>query len=91
MLKKLFQIKQADQERGSIVKQAFSVPGMHCSSCVMLLEGLEDELQGVERVSASCKAKRMEVEYDPSAVTTKDIVDAAKKEGYEAIPLEENK
>ena len=91
MLKKLFQTKQPDQERASIVKQAFSVPDMHCSSCVMLLESIEDELQGVAKISASCKAKRMEVEYDPSAVAITDIVDAAKKEGYEAIPLEDNK
>ena len=91
MFKKVLQTKQPDEKQERTVKQAFSVPGMHCSSCVMLLESLEDELRGVERVSASCKAKRMEVEYDPSAATTKDIVEAAKKEGYEAIPLEENK
>jgi copper chaperone CopZ len=66
--------------------QLFSVPKMHCSACVMLLEGLEDEVEGVERVEANYKKQQMRVEYDDEKVSIDQIVKAAKQEGYEAIP-----
>jgi copper chaperone CopZ len=70
-----------------MAKQSFSVPSMHCSSCVMLLEGLEDEVAGVSRVEASYQKQRMEVEYDEGRVTVEQIIAAARKEGYEATPV----
>jgi copper chaperone CopZ len=70
-----------------MAKQTFSVPSMHCSSCVMLLEGLEDDVAGVRRVEASYQRQRMEVEYDEGVVTVEQIITAARKEGYEATPV----
>ena len=70
-----------------MAKQTFTVSSMHCSSCVMLLEGLEDEVPGVKRVEASYQKQRMEVDYDEAAVTVAQIIAAALKEGYEATPV----
>ena len=70
-----------------MAKQSFSVPSMHCSSCVMLLEGLEDEVPGVRRVEASYQKQRMDVDYDETTVTLAQIIDATRKEGYEATPV----
>ena len=70
-----------------MAKQSFSVPSMHCSSCVMLLEGLEDEVAGVRRVEASYQKQRMDVEFDETQVTIAQIGEAARKEGYEATPV----
>lgn len=67
--------------------QIFSVPKIHCTACVMLLESLEDEVDGIERVEANAKQQQMRVEYDELKVSIGDIQEAAKKEGYEAIPL----
>ncbi len=60
---------------------------MHCSSCVMLLEGLEDDLAGVQRVEATYQRQRMDVEFDETKVTVEQIVAAALQEGYEVTPV----
>jgi copper chaperone CopZ len=71
----------------STTTQLFSVPKMHCSSCVMLLEGLEDEIEGIEKVEANFKKQEMKVEFDAEKLSIRQIIEAAKKEGYEATPL----
>jgi copper chaperone CopZ len=68
-----------------MVKKLFRVPNMHCSACVMRLEGLEDELAGIKWVTASYRKQQMEVEYDEAQVTDQQIIAAVKKYGYEAI------
>jgi len=65
-----------------MVKQIFRVTDMHCSNCVMRLEGLEDDLPGVQRVRASYKKQQMEVDYDEAAVSATQIVAAIQKLGY---------
>lgn len=67
-----------------MAKQVFRVPDMHCSACVMRLEGIEDELQGVKQVTASYRKQQMEVEYDERLVTVDQIIAAAKQHGYQA-------
>ncbi len=69
-----------------MVKRVFRIPDMHCSACVMRLEGIEDELPGIHKVSASYRKQQMEVEYDEAKVTDKQIIAAAKQHGYDAIP-----
>ena len=69
-----------------MVKRVFRVPDMHCSACVMRLEGIEDEVPGIHKVSASYRKQQMEVEYDETKVTDKQIISAAKQHGYDAIP-----
>jgi copper chaperone CopZ len=70
-----------------MVKRAFRVPDMHCSSCVMRLEGIEDELAGIRSVKASYVRHYMEVEYDERQVTEEQIILEAKRRGYVAIPV----
>ncbi len=70
-----------------MAKKIFRVPDMHCSACVMRLEGIEDELVGIKRVTASYRQQQMEVEYDETQVSDQQIIAAAKKHGYEAVPL----
>ena len=69
-----------------MIKRVFRVPDMHCSACVMRLEGIEDELPGIHKVSASYRKQQMEVEYDEATITDKQIIAAVKQHGYEAIP-----
>ena len=70
-----------------MIKKTFRVPDMHCSACVMRLEGIEDELPGVKRVDASYHKQQMTVEYDENQVQLELIIGEIKKKGYEAIPL----
>ncbi len=69
-----------------MAKQVFRVPNMHCSACVMRLEGLEDELPGIRKVSASYRKQQMEVEYDEAQISPEQIIAAAHEHGYQAIP-----
>lgn len=70
-----------------MTKQLFRVPDMHCSACVLRLEGIEDELPGVKRVSASYRKQQMEVEYDETQVTEQQILAAVKRQGYAVAPV----
>ncbi len=68
------------------MKKTFTVPDMECPNCAMHLEGLEDEIPGVSRISASYKKLVMEVEFDEKKVTVEQIIDAAVKIGYHPQP-----
>lgn len=68
--------------------KTFKVPDMDCTACVMHLEGIEDKLSGVEMIDANYRKQRMTVEYDESEVSEQDIISAVKKEGYTAVPVE---
>jgi copper ion binding protein len=65
-----------------MVKQVFRVADMHCSNCVMRIEGLEDDLPGVQRVRASYKKQQVEVEYDENKVSADQVVAAIQQLGY---------
>lgn len=64
------------------MKQIFHVPDMHCPACVMTLEGLEDELPGIQRVKASYRQQRLEVEYDEAQIAAAQIAAAVEALGY---------
>ena len=64
------------------MKILFRVPDMMCPNCAFHLEGLEDELSGVKRVTASYKKQSMEVEFDETKVSVDQIVNAANALGY---------
>ena len=69
-----------------MVKITFSVPDMHCSNCSMKLESIEDEFPAIKEINASYHKQQMTVEYDGNKLTIDEIVAAAKKKGYHAIP-----
>ena len=59
---------------------------MHCPSCEMLLEGLED-LPGIEKVEADYRTLKLTVTFDDAVVTEGYIMEAVRKEDYEISPL----
>jgi copper ion binding protein len=65
-----------------MVKQVFRVTDMHCTNCVMRIEGLEDDLTGVQRVRASYKKQQVEVEFDDNSVSATQIIAAIQQLGY---------
>lgn len=69
-----------------MIKQTFSVPDMHCSNCSMKLESIEDEFPAIKQIDASYHKQQMIVEYEETKLTIDEIVAAAKKKGYQAIP-----
>jgi copper chaperone CopZ len=69
-----------------MLKQTFSVPDMHCSNCSMKLESIEDDFPAIKQIDASYHKQLMTVEYDETRLTVDEIIAAAKKKGYQAIP-----
>ncbi len=63
------------------------VADMHCSACVLRLEGLEDDLPGVLKAEASYRAQRLVVRYDETVVNREQIIAAIAELGYEAVPI----
>ena len=59
---------------------------MHCPNCAITLEGLEDELDGVWRVSVSYRKQQVEVVYDATRVTEANIISTAQGLGYTVTP-----
>jgi copper chaperone CopZ len=64
-----------------MISQTFSAE-MHCTACVMRLEGLEDDLPGITRIRASYQKQQLEVDYDETRVTEAQIRAAAATMGY---------
>jgi copper chaperone CopZ len=69
-----------------MVKKIFRVEGMHCSSCPMEVESIEDDLPGIKQVSASYQKGNMVVEFDETKVSEVQIIVAVAKRGYQAFP-----
>ncbi len=65
-----------------MAKQVFSVKGMHCSACVMTLEGLEDELTGIRSLKVSLHKQRAEIDFDDEKISEDEIRTAFEGKGY---------
>ena len=65
-----------------MIKKTYRVEGMHCPNCAMRVESIEDELPGIERVSASYQKGQMVVEFDDTRVSEAEMIAAVKKVGY---------
>ncbi|MBW4061679.1 heavy-metal-associated domain-containing protein [Candidatus Saccharibacteria bacterium] len=68
--------------------QQFELKNISCSSCVIHLEGMEDDLDGIEKIDVNFKKQMMKVDYDQDKITPDHIVSAVTKMGYGAIPVE---
>lgn len=66
-----------------MTRVTFNIPNIICPACVMHLEGLEDELDGVLFVKASYQKQRMDVEFDENLVSEGAIRAAVEEMGYQ--------
>lgn len=69
-----------------MVKKTFNVPDMHCVNCSMKLESIEDELAGIKEINASYHKQQMVIEFDETKCNEGQIIAAARKKGYQAMP-----
>lgn len=58
------------------------IKDMHCPNCVMTLQGLEDDLEGVLAVDASYRDQRAKVRFDETRVEVGAILAAIQALGY---------
>ncbi len=66
-----------------IAKVILSVPSIHCSSCVWLLENFPKILKGVFTSRLNFVKKELSLDFDPNIVSLKEIVELMATLGYE--------
>lgn len=72
-------------------KKTFSVQGMHCASCVRLIEKAVGRLDGVSECNVNLATNKATVTYDPQKVTDTTLESAVASVGYKALINEEVK
>ncbi|MBL0183418.1 MAG: heavy metal translocating P-type ATPase metal-binding domain-containing protein [Chitinophagaceae bacterium] len=77
-IQKLAQFKSDRQ-----VNISFSIPQMHCSSCIYLLENLHRIEPGVKQSQTNFQQKEVFVTYDPQQVSLRKVVELLAFIGYE--------
>lgn len=65
-----------------MIKQRFVVKDMHCTGCVMAVEGSIEKVPGVKRAEANYAREFADVEYDETQVTEEQIRQAVERAGY---------
>lgn len=64
---------------------AFTVTGMHCASCGMLIDETLEELGGVDRADTDSRRGRTVVRADLAVISVEDMVAAIGEAGYTAV------
>jgi copper chaperone CopZ len=72
---------------GSAAAVQLAVEGMHCDSCVALIEETLREDPRVSEVAVDLEAGRASVVFDPDAVSPDELCAAIVELGYQASPL----
>lgn len=69
----------------SEIKETFSIKGMHCASCVNVIEKSLKRTRGIKDVVVNLVTEKATVTYDDSECTKNQIASAVSKVGYEAL------
>lgn len=72
-------------------KKIFSIKGMHCASCVALLEDSLKKVDGVIKATVNLATEKATVVYDSVKVTDKHLASAVSNVGYQALISDEKK
>ncbi|HEY4495924.1 MAG TPA: heavy metal translocating P-type ATPase [Candidatus Paceibacterota bacterium] len=67
------------------IKKTFAIKGMHCTSCVFMIEQSLKSLLGVKEVSVNLATNKATVTYDSKRVTDKHLEDTVAGAGYQAL------
>ena len=68
-------------------KVVFTIHGMNCTACAMNIDGDLEDTGKVKSVRTNYAKAQTEVEFDPKAISEKDIMEIIKQTGYTAVPL----
>ncbi len=71
------------------VDAVFAVTGMTCASCAAVIEKTLDRMAGIDRAAVNLAAEKLNVRFDPSALTVDEIASAVEGAGYGAMPMSE--
>ena len=71
------------------IKKTFPIKGMHCASCVLVLEKSLKEVVGVSSANVNLATERATVEYASEKVSDKELESAVAYVEYKALIQEE--
>jgi len=70
------------RERNKKMKIEIKIEGMHCESCVKIIEmELEDK---VEKIKVNLASKIASIDFNPLKISEKEIKEIINKAGYKA-------
>lgn len=65
----------------------FTVSGMHCGSCALLIDDALEDLPGIISTQTSVKSARTAVDLDPDQTGVQEVVATITELGYQAVPV----
>jgi copper chaperone CopZ len=65
-------------------KIKLQISGMHCTACVMNIDGELEDTKGVKSASTNYAKQTSEVEFDPEFLTENKILEIIESLGYKA-------
>ena len=69
----------------SEVKKTFPIKGMHCASCVRVLERALSKVEGVKSATVNLATEKATVTYDYDTCTPEQMESAVSSVGYNAL------
>jgi P-type Cu+ transporter len=70
--------------RTKILKKTFDIKGMHCASCVRVIERTLQKVEGVQEATVNLATNKATVNFDEH-ISEHDMASAVKKVGYELM------
>jgi Cu+-exporting ATPase len=67
-----------------MTNKSLKIEGMTCAACAKAVERSAKKLDGVEEATVNLATEKLNINYDESKVSVKDIQDAIAKAGYKA-------
>ncbi|MBI5220279.1 MAG: copper-translocating P-type ATPase [Candidatus Liptonbacteria bacterium] len=78
-------MEQLRDPKISPTKKTFPVKGMHCASCVIVIERALQKVEGVQSATVNLATEKATVAYDPQVVTDLKLAAAVSQVGYQAL------
>src|SRR3989344_9247091 len=71
------------------IKKNFSIKGMHCASCVLIIEKSLKIIDGVSEANVNLVTEKATIVYDSDRATDEKLISAVANAGYKAFIKEE--
>ena len=71
------------------IKKTFAIKGMHCASCVLIIEKSLKNIDGVSEANVNLVTEKATIVYDSDRATDEKLISAVANAGYKAFIKEE--
>ncbi|NLV16556.1 MAG: copper-translocating P-type ATPase [Syntrophomonadaceae bacterium] len=75
---------EAEQNPAAVQKKQFNISGMTCANCALTIEKGIGRMKGINSANVNLASEKLTLDFDPSAVTEKEILAKIADLGYKA-------